>query len=82
MANPNNNSSSLVFTTRGLYRGSIQSYPAKDPLSQHCSDFIDAIINAKRRVVRTDRLNYHRGQLFYSPSNEYKQYVVRMKKIK
>ena len=77
-----NNNSTLVFTTRGLYRGSIQCYPAKDAISQHCSDFIDAVINAKRKVVRTDRLNYHRGKLFYTPSPEYREMVVRIKKIK
>lgn len=45
------------------------------------SSLIDNIFNRKRKQVRTDRIEFRHNKLHYKPSNEYREYVVRLKKI-
>ena len=73
--------STLVFTTKGYSRSWILSYTGQPSTLQNCSKLIDAIFHYKARPLRTDRVKFKGGKLFYSPSKEYREYVIRMKKI-
>lgn len=65
-AKPNNNPYILVYS-----------------LDESISSFVDAIFSSKKRKLpRTDRLVYRNGNLYYNASEEYRAYVVRMKKIR
>jgi len=43
------------------------------------NDFIDRLLKAK---LRTTRLVLDNNKMYYKPSNQYKRFVVRMRKIK
>jgi len=43
------------------------------------NDFIDRVFKAK---LRTPRLVLNNNKMYYKPSNQYKRFVVRMRKIK
>ena len=45
------------------------------------NNLIDAIF-ALKKPTRTDRLVFENGKIYYKQSEEYKSFVVRMKKIK
>ena len=66
----------LVYSTKTANKSFILS--SGDTLLNSCN-LIDAIFAARRAVAR---LKYNGRHLYYTPSNEYQQFVVRMKKIK
>lgn len=51
-------------------------------LDDSISSFVDKLFSEKKKIPRTDRLVYRNGNLYYNASDEYRAYVVRMKKIK
>lgn len=51
-------------------------------IDEATSSLIENIFNKKRKLIRTDRIEFRHGKLHYKPSNEYREYIVRLKKIK
>jgi hypothetical protein len=51
-------------------------------LENSVSQFVDAVFSAKRQSFKTDRLIRRNGKLYYNPSDEYREYVVRIRRIK
>jgi len=69
----------LVWSAKPNSNPYILTYSLDDSISS----FVDAIFSSKKRKLpRTDRLVYRNGNLYYNASKEYREYVVRMRKIK
>lgn len=67
----------LVYSSKWCDRRSVLSYE-DGTLNRAVNSLIDNIFYAKR----SNRVEIRNNKYYYTPSNEYKSFVVRMRKIK